>query len=100
MAFLALRLPLAGQDALATELASWRQAFPEVAWMHPSDLHLTLRFLAGNSPLFLNSLRQILVQEPLHVPSFSLRLKGRSSFAEGRREVILWIGEAFGDQKW
>lgn len=42
--FAALAPDPEAQTAVYEALSGWRESFPDLRWLHPSDLHLTLRF--------------------------------------------------------
>ena len=88
--FVALTLPAAVRDSLA----ALAQPLPGVAWTHPDQLHVTLRFLGDVSAEVSQSMIARLTS--VHVEPFILPIEGIGTFPPNRPPRVLWIGVGSG----
>ena len=90
---MALPIPAPQRESLAGYLAACAQAAPDLRWVPPQNLHLTLRFLGGRAPEVLDALGARLGE--LRSPPFELALGGLGTFG-GQRARVVWLGLAAG----
>jgi 2'-5' RNA ligase len=90
--FVAAELPTDVKAELANTQARLRQANPQVTWVAPEAMHLTLRFLGQTEvaliPDLLAAIRTALVSHP----PVTLRLSGLGAFPNERRPAVIWAG--------
>ena len=92
--FIAVEIPLAIQNAIASNIASMKNAFPKplIRWVAPRNVHLTLKFLGDVSPASLERLAGTLKVEAASHEMFSMSVGGLGAFPSHRRARVLWIG--------
>lgn len=86
-------IPLEGQthQTLAALLPEFRRRLPSCRWVHPENLHLTLRFL-GEIPESARPEVQTWFRDGVATPGFwPLELDKTGSF-QNRDRIILWCG--------
>ena len=93
--FIALDLPPAAKDALATTVEQLQAVIPSgIRWVNPAGIHLTLKFLgdidAALVPPLLAAIRQS--AGGFDDSSFPLRLAGLGVFPNNREPRVLWAG--------
>lgn len=88
--FLALTLPA----AVRAVLESLPQSSDGIAWTHPEQLHVTLRFLGDVSAEQKD--RLVAKLETVHVEPFVLPIEGVGSFPPNRPPRVLWVGTGAG----
>jgi 2'-5' RNA ligase len=89
--FIAIDLP----EWLTRDLARLRADIPGAAWVKPTAMHLTLRFLGDAiEPEAVEPLVAALAG--VHAPAFSLLAQGVGRFPPGTRQAarVLWAGVA------
>lgn len=90
--FLALNLDHAQRTRIHGDLTAVRDTAPDVRWMRPDQLHVTLRFL-GEVPdkdvsEIATAARAIAAR---HRP-FTIDLEGLGAFPHWRRPRVIWLG--------
>src|SRR5574338_208013 len=94
--FVAVPLPDALRDGLATTVASLR-ALPDAAnwrWTDPEGWHITLAFLGATDPARVPDLADALERAVQNVPAFAARAGGLGAFPSPRSARVLWYGVA------
>ncbi len=92
--FLALELPDAVKGALRRRIERLARAIPEVRWVDPASLHLTLAFLGELDDARLEAATQsAMVVASAHAP-FTLRLAHLGTFGSARSLRVIWVGLA------
>ena len=92
--FLALDLPDAVTDVLRRQIARLSQTIPEVRWVDPASLHLTLAFLGELDDARLEAATQsAMVVASAHAP-FTLRLANLGTFGSAHSPRVIWVGLA------
>lgn len=92
--FLALELPDAVKDVLRRRIARLARAIPEVRWVDPASLHLTLAFLGELDDARLDAATQAaMAVASVHAP-FTLRLARLGTFGVARSPRVVWVGLA------
>lgn len=89
--FLAIDLPRELKDKIALFQKTLRY-LPDIKWVKPENLHLTLVFLGWLKQSERKRVGEIAQEEIGKIESFPLCLKGLGVFPEIRRAKILWIG--------
>jgi RNA 2',3'-cyclic 3'-phosphodiesterase len=90
--FIALELPSAIRNELATVQTHMRSDKQPVRWVDPASMHLTLQFL-GEAPVsMLAPLKAGLAR--LAAPEFQLQLAGLGAFPHVYRPEVIWVGLA------
>lgn len=91
--FIAVPLPEEIRQLLAAVIDTLRVAAPEIKWVKPETIHLTLKFLGGLTPAELQAVCQALDRvfgQPHH--PFSLTAGGVGAFPDFKRPRVLWVG--------
>lgn len=92
--FLALELPDAVKSALRRQIERLARVIPEVRWVDPASLHLTLAFLGELDDTRLEAATQAaMVVASAHAP-FTLRLANLGTFGSARSPRVIWVGLA------
>ena len=93
-AFLAAELPISLQDPIHAATAGLRQVLGDslVRWVHPQNVHLTLKFLGDVAPSNLDLIHQMLVTEASQFAAFDVQVEGLGSYPNSRRARVLWVG--------
>lgn len=90
--FLALNLAHAQRTRIHGDLAAVRDTAPDVRWMRPDQLHVTLRFFGEvpdeEVPGIATAARAIAAR---HRP-LTINLAGLGAFPHWRRPRVIWIG--------
>jgi len=95
-AFVAICLDESTRATVAAEIERLRPLGRAVAWVPPENLHLTLKFLGGQSDERLAEVVQALEQAGSGQAPFAIRLHGLGAFPGMEHPRILWIGVAEG----
>jgi 2'-5' RNA ligase len=92
--FVAIRLPVEVQQAIAQSTAELQRALPKplVRWVPTRNVHLTLKFLGDVSPANLERLAETLRSAAAEQAAFPISVGGLGAFPTARRARILWIG--------
>lgn len=88
-AFAALPLPEGHRRVLASYLEECARRAPDLRWVPPENLHLTLRFLGSTAEDTLEEVRRRL--RAVRRPAFELALDGLGTFG-GSRPRVVWLG--------
>lgn len=92
--FLALELPDAVRNALRRRIERLARMIPEVRWVDPAGLHVTLAFLGELDDAQLEAATESAATAAgIHAP-FSLRLAGLGTFGSARSPRVVWVGLA------
>ncbi len=85
--FIAIQMPTAIQDEIEKSTAHLKKALtrPLVRWIHPHNVHLTLKFLGDVSAANLELLAHALKRESEQHAGFSLSIGGLGIFPNSRR---------------
>lgn len=85
--FVAIPLP----EDLAARIQTICHGLPDVRWVSPECMHLTLRFLGDDiSPERFEEIADALAS--VQSPGFSLRVRGVGRFLHPRAPQVLWLG--------
>jgi 2'-5' RNA ligase len=92
--FLALELPDTVRNILRRRIERLTRMIPEVRWVDPEGLHVTLAFLGELDDEKLDAATQAAATVAgVHAP-FSLRLAGLGTFGSAHAPRVIWVGLA------
>jgi 2'-5' RNA ligase len=80
------------QEDLATDA-------PEVKWVEPENLHITLLFLGEVDQREIIDICRAAQNAVAEMPSFALSIEGLGCFPNARRPHVLWAGVAMGSEE-
>lgn len=89
--FIAIEIPENIRTAFATLLKEFRAIAPQLKWVRPENLHVTLKFLGETDPSNLGSLQNTLslIYSPKPV---NLEFRGLGFFPNEKRPRVFWVG--------
>ncbi len=90
--FLAVPLTQSLLEQLEQEAARLRSELPDVRWVRPGTLHLTLVFLGEVAEANVEVLRSLAESECRGVAVGHVAIAGRGCFPERGRVRVLWVG--------
>ena len=90
--FVALQLP----EPVRNRLASLCNGIPNVRWVDPNYMHLTLQFIGEVEEPLLPEVDAVL--SGIRCPDFRLAFNGVDFFGDRRRARILWVGTRPSDE--
>jgi len=90
--FIALDLSEAARAALRSELRRLAQALPDVRFVDPGSLHLTLAFLGELDDATLAAVIALAGEVARHVAPFELALAGLGVFGPPTAPRVIWAG--------
>ena len=94
--FVAILLDDAVREAVAAVIERLRPLCGAVAWVPPQNLHVTLKFLGGQSEADLIAAAAALDEAAARSMPIEVTLRGIGAFPGLERPRILWIGMALG----
>jgi 2'-5' RNA ligase len=89
--FVAIAIPDEIRERYAALIRGFRAIAPQVKWVWPENLHITLKFLGQTPPEKLDALRQVLTEVCSPDP-VKLNFLGLGFFPNQRRPRVLWAG--------
>lgn len=89
--FVAIAIPDTIRERYAGLIREFRAIAPQVKWVRPEHLHITLKFLGKTPPEKLDALRQVLADVRSPDPA-KLNFLGLGFFPNERRPRVLWAG--------
>ena len=90
--FIALELDVTQQHFLGTIIGQGRQILPDLHWVKPEGIHLTLAFLGELDERQLARAITAARSAALQSASFTYRLSGLGTFGSPRQPRVLWMG--------
>jgi 2'-5' RNA ligase len=90
--FLALPIPDGPKQTLRALLQTIQNKHPFRKWVHPDDLHITLKFLGDTEPARVSRVQSLMKELALRCSSFQLVLEGAGIFGRAEAPSILWAG--------
>jgi 2'-5' RNA ligase len=90
--FLAINLPAAERRAIHQATRPLRDAAGAVAWVAEEKLHLTLKFLGGQTAAAVEALRGALAPALAAAPAPALAIGGLGAFPDLRTPRVVWLG--------
>ncbi len=98
-AFVAVRLPEALRRRLAELQKNLKSVLPDVRWVPPENIHLTLKFLGNTGPEALPSFEEALSAVAASRVPFEAAVEGIGVFPERRRPRVIWAGITAGQEE-
>ena len=77
---------------IAAAIVQLRRALPDVRWVAPDKIHLTIKFLDDIEPNQVDPIANVLAQALKLFPRFTISAKGLGVFPAVRRPRVLWVG--------
>lgn len=90
--FIALDPGKSVRDRLAGLQQSLAKAAPEVKWVEPENLHLTLLFLGEVEDRTVPAVCRVVKETARSRPQFAVTVEGAGCFPNPRRPRTLWVG--------
>ena len=91
--FIAIEIPPEIRATFAALLKEFRAVAPQVKWVRPENLHVTLKFLGEAETAKLSALQNALSAIRSHQP-VNLEFRGLGFFPSEQRPRVLWMGIA------
>jgi RNA 2',3'-cyclic 3'-phosphodiesterase len=91
-AFFAVELPAEIRSFLADLQNQCKPCGPEVKWVRPDSVHLTLKFLGAVSSDAIPSLEAAARETCEPTPPFTVGLNGAGAFPGLQRPRVVWVG--------
>src|SRR5690348_10802217 len=92
--FLALELPDPGRNALRRRIERLARMIPEVRWVDPAGLHVTLAFLGELDDTQLEVATESAATVAGVQAPFALRVADLGTFGSARSPRVIWVGLA------
>jgi len=90
--FIAFKLPIAVVDALDKLQTALKRAGLKLAWVHPGNIHLTLKFLGDVKAEDLLRIERALGDVSARHAAFALTARGLGVFPTVKKARVLWSG--------
>ncbi|HXR64524.1 MAG TPA: RNA 2',3'-cyclic phosphodiesterase [Ktedonobacteraceae bacterium] len=90
--FIALELDVAQQRFLAQSIRQGKHLLPDLRWVDPTGIHLTLAFLGELDDAQLAQAREAVEYAAGISQPFTYRLSGLGTFGPPRQPRVLWMG--------
>ncbi len=90
--FVAVEIPAAVQNAIASLQNELRNFPVRVSWVRPTNIHLTLKFLGDIQEKQVDSISEALVRVGEGTTPFALSVETLGFFPNSRRPRVLWVG--------
>lgn len=90
--FVAVPIPDEIRNVLKENMEAMKKAYAFHKWVHPLDLHITLKFLGPTSTTARRQIVQSLSDLTESYPTFELHLDGWGAFGRPVSPSILWAG--------
>lgn len=91
-AFIAIKLPSDIKNAISKMQDKLKAGLPEVSWVAPVNLHLSLKFLGEISPKQLENINQITAKTIETITGFKIKLESLGAFPNVACARIIWVG--------
>ena len=89
--FIAIEIPENIRTTFASLLKEFRALAPQLKWVRPENLHVTLKFLGETDPQKLGSLQNVLSGVRSAEPA-NLDFRGLGFFPNEKRPRVFWAG--------
>ena len=89
--FIAIEIPENIRAALASLLKDFRALAPQLKWVRPENLHVTVKFLGETDPSKLGPLQNVLSGVRSAEP-VNLEFRGLGFFPNEKRPCVFWAG--------
>lgn len=94
--FVALDLDDAIRDRIRLFMDGVRNFAPDVRWVRPESLHVTLKFIGEKPPEFVGQIKVAL--SAIHAAPISITLQGYGFFPTSNSPRVFWIGMQAGPE--
>lgn len=94
--FLAIDLGEDIRDRLVSLQEQLTKVAPEVKWVEPENLHITLLFLGEVEQRETQDICRAAQKAVANLPAFAMSIKGAGAFPNMRRPRTLWVGVGVG----
>ncbi len=91
-AFIAINIDPRIIGEISEAIVQLRRALPEIRWVEPDKIHLTVKFLGDIEPSQIGPIANALEQVLKLFPRFTISAKGLGVFPGLRRPRVLWVG--------
>lgn len=88
--FLAIDLPADMHKTIAQKQESLTRELPQINWVEPGNLHITLKFLGDTTEAKIDDLQQVVQQAVKGISPFVLTLRGFGVFPDKRAPRTIW----------
>jgi len=95
--FIAIEVPEPLQARMGELQQELKKFEPDIKWVRPGNIHLTLKFLGTVPTEILEKVSLAVSSALLQVEPFDLRLYGLGGFPSSRNPRVIWVGI---DQGW
>ena len=87
--FVALDIPEAIRDAIASYVDDLRRAAPDAKWVRPEGYHITLKFIGE----WRRDVREVIeALQKIEAPSLTVAIRGNGFFPTARSPRVFWVG--------
>lgn len=90
--FIAVELPVQVLKDIGAYLAQLRKIAPEIRWVRPESMHITLKFLGEQPAALVESVAKKMVLIKDQFSPFSLSVTGSGCFPNRRQPRVFWLG--------
>lgn len=96
--FLAIELPKSIQKKIEEVQTDLRISHADVKWVHPENIHLTLKFLGNIEESRVEPILQA-IGGPIQATSpFSIKVQGMGAFPHSKNPRVIWVGLMDGER--
>lgn len=97
--FIAIELPQEIKDSLNSIQEKLKTCQADVKWVHPQNIHLTLKFLGEISEEQLAKIKIILDNTAKDKKKFSIRISSLGAFPKINSPRVIWVGVDMGNRE-
>lgn len=90
--FISIELPEEARTALSGVQKDFEKCSPDIKWVKPGNIHLTLKFLGDIEDEIAENITSIMRKICSRFPPFILTIQGVGMFPNVRSPRVLWIG--------
>lgn len=90
--FVAVPLPDTLKAEIGAAMSGLKQRLSFRKWVHPDDLHITLKFIGEAPPSAIGAIETALERVAARSTPFPLALAGIGTFGAGPAPRVLWLG--------
>lgn len=94
--FVAVKITAAIRARAVELIATLQDAYPDVKWVEPHNLHLTLKFLGDAHQREIAEICRAVAQGASEVDPFELEICGAGAFPSAARPRTVWLGATVG----
>jgi 2'-5' RNA ligase len=94
--FVAIDIGEAVRASLTAEMSDLRRRWPDIKWVEPENLHLTLSFLGYLYPEHVAAAGEVLAGVAAEAHPFELTVAGLGCYGPQRSPRVIWVGATAG----